>query len=154
MVNNLEALRKSTLFQGFEDEVLQRFLKSAKSETRVKDDVIYVEQSEHDGIYFILDGTVRAEMELEEPAHHADIGAGEIFGLETFVQEGTPVVSITTKAKTDVSLLVWRASQWRQICEQDTRTGYVLARRIGRILFERIRAWSISIMNNVAWGIE
>ena len=39
MANNLEALRKSTLFQGFQDEVLRRFLESAKSETRGKNDV-------------------------------------------------------------------------------------------------------------------
>jgi CRP-like cAMP-binding protein len=155
MATAKEILRNNPIFRDLSDEVTERFLASAQSETRSAGDTFYVEQSEHDRIYCVLEGEVRAEVVLMQPAGEgATFGPGELFGLETFIQEGTSIVNSTVAAKSDAKVLTWSVSDWRAICDDDPAVGYRIVLGVARILHDRIRRWHISLLNRATWGIE
>jgi CRP-like cAMP-binding protein len=154
VANELTMLRNSSLFKDMSDEVIQKFLDAAKIKSCAKDEVLYVEMQENEDISFILEGEVRAEVTIDKEGSGIDLGQGEFLGLVKFLQYESPVALLTASAKTDSHLLVWKASHWRRICEQDTKTGYLLALRIGNIIVKRMLDWHMNVLNTVSWGIE
>lgn len=154
MANELTMLKKSSLFKGMTDEVVQKFLDAAIVKQFAKDEILYVEMQENDDISFILEGEIRAEVTVDKNASGVDLGPGEFLGLVKFIQVDSPIALLTATTNADTSLLRWKASQWREICDQDTKTGYILALRIGKILFDRMLKWHMHILSTVSWGIE
>ena len=154
MSNELIMLKNSSLFKDINDAVIQKFLDAAEVKRYARDEVLYVEMQENDDISFILEGEVRAEVTIVKEGHGIDLGKGEFLGLVKFLQYDSPVALLTASAKTDTRFLVWKASQWRQICDQDTKTGYLLALRVGKILVDRMINWHMHALNTVSWGIE
>ena len=155
MATAKEILKNSPIFQGLSDEVIERFVACAQSETRSAGDVFFVEQSEYDKIHCVTQGEVQVEVVLmQEAGRGATFGPGDLFGLETFVQEGTPMVNSTVVAATDVRVLSWTVSDWRAICEADPAVGYKVILGVARMLHDRIRRWHISLLDNATWGIE
>ena len=154
MANELTLLKNSSLFKDINEEVIQKFLDAAKVKHCAKDEVLYVEMQENEDISFILEGEVRAEVTIDKEGSGIDLAQGEFLGLVKFLHYDSPVALLTASTKTDARLLVWKASNWRQICEQDTKTGYILALRVGKILVDRMINWHMSVLNTVSWGIE
>lgn len=154
MANELTLMKNSALFKDMAEEVIQKFLDVATTKSYTKDELLYVEMQENDDISFILEGEIRAEVTVHQDASGIDLGAGEFLGLVKFVQSDTPVALLTATAKADTRVLRWQASQWREICDQDTQTGYTLALRIGKILFDRMVRWHMHVLNTASWGIE
>jgi CRP-like cAMP-binding protein len=154
MANELTMLKDSSLFKDINEEVIQKFLDAAKVKHYDKNEVLYVEMQENEDISFILEGEVRAEGTIDKEGSGFDLGKGEFLGLTKFLHYDSPVALLTASAKTDTRLLVWKASDWRKICDQDTKTGYILALRVGKILVDRMMNWHMSVLNNVSWGIE
>ncbi len=154
MANELTMLKDSSLFKDINDIAIQKFLDAAEVKHYTKDEVLYVEMQENDDISFILEGEVRAEVTIDKEDSGIDLGQGEFLGLVKFLQYDSPVALLTASAKTDMRLLVWKASLWRQICSQDTKTGYILALRVGKIVVDRMIRWHMNVLNTVSWGIE
>jgi CRP/FNR family transcriptional regulator, cyclic AMP receptor protein len=148
-------LRNNPIFRNLSDDVIEQFLACAQPETRSAEDVFFVEQSEYDEIHCVLEGEAQAQVVLmQEAGRGATFGPGDLFGLETFVQEGVPIVNSTVAAVTDVKVLTWKVSDWRTICDEDPAVGYKVLMGVARMLHERIRKWHISLLDNVSWGIE
>ena len=154
MANELTMLKNSSLFKDMSDAVVQEFLDKSITKRFAKDELLYAEMQENEDIGFILEGQVRAEVTIDKEGSGIDLGQGEFLGLVKFLQHESSVALLTASAKTDSCLLIWKASDWRRICDQDTETGYTLALRIGRVLVKRMLDWHMNVLNNVAWGIE
>ena len=154
MANELTMLKNSSLFKDMSDAVIQKFLDTAKVKQCAKDEYIYTEMQENEDIAFILEGEVWAEVTIDREGSGGDLGPGEFVGPIKFLQQELPVNLFTVSARTDTSLLVWKASDWRRICDQDTQTGYTLAVRIGQLMVTRLLNWHMNVLNNVSWGIE
>jgi CRP-like cAMP-binding protein len=154
VTNELNMLKNSSLFEDLSDAVVQKFLDVAEVKRCAKDEVLYVEMQENEDISFILEGELRAEVTIDKEGLGLDCGQGEFLGLVKFVQFESSVALLTASAKTDTRLLVWKASHWRRICDQDTKIGYMLALRVGKILVDRMINWHMNVLNTVSWGIE
>jgi CRP-like cAMP-binding protein len=154
VANELTLLKNSSLFTDIDDTVVRRFLDAAEVRNCAKDEVLSVEMQEDEDISFVLEGEIRAEVTIDKEGTGMDLGQGEFLGLVKFVQDDSPVELLTASAKTDARLLVWKAAQWRRICDEDTKTGYILALRVGKILVDRMFEWHVSVLNTVSWGIE
>jgi len=154
MASELSMLKNSLLFKDMSDAVVQKFLDTSETKRFAKDELIYAEMQENEDIAFILEGEVRAEVTIDREGSGVDLGPGEFAGPIKFLQQESPVNILTASAKTDAQLLMWKASDWRRICDQDTQTGYTLALRVGQLLVKRMLAWHINVLNNVSWGIE
>ena len=154
MPTDLEILKCSPLFQDFSDEVLGRFLATAGRRTYNAGEVVFVEMSEGDEIYLIVDGEVTIQVALANADEQYEIvtrGPGAILGEVSFIEEGQRSATVT--AKTDLEVMVWDCADWRQICEDDPAVGYRLVLGIARILSERLREWNVRILNEVSWGL-
>ena len=154
MPTSLELLKGTALFQEFSDDALERFLTTAETRTYQADDIVFVEMSEGDEIYLILDGQATVQFALanaDEQFEIVTLGPGQILGEVSFFEQGQR--SATVIAETDLEVMVWDCASWRQICEEDPEVGYRLVLGLGRILCERLRRWNIRILNNVSWGM-
>ena len=141
MANELTMLKNSSLFKDMSDAIIQKFLDVAEIKCCAKDEILYVEMQENEDVSFILEGQVRAEVTIDKGGSGIDLGQGEFLGLVKFLQYESHTALLTASAKTDTRLLVWKASHWHHICDQDTKTGYLLALRIGNIIVKRMLDW-------------
>jgi len=154
MENKLQAIKSSPLFQTFDDSILRRFADTCRVTRLEAGDVIFVETSEGDEIFLIADGEVSVRIALANADQDYEIikeQRGDLLGEVRFI-DNLPR-SATAIAETDVELLVWQSSDWREICEEDPRTGYRLTLAIAKALSERLRRWNVRILDAVDWGI-
>ena len=154
MEKKLQALKSSPLFETFDDNVLRRFVESCSVVRFKAGDIIFVETSEGDEIYLIADGEVAIRIALANADQDYEIikeQQGDLLGEVRFV-DNLPR-SATATAETDVELLVWHSSSWREICEEDPRTGYHLTLAIAKTLSDRLRRWNVRLLDAVDWGI-
>ena len=154
MDKKLQALKSSPLFQTFDDKVLQHFAENCSIARFEAGDIIFVEMSEGDEIYLIADGEVSIQIALGNADQDYEIireRRGDLLGEVRFV-DNLPR-SATAIAETDVELLVWHSEGWREICEEDPRTGYRLTLAIAKTLSDRLRRWNVRILDAVDWGI-
>jgi CRP-like cAMP-binding protein len=150
----LELLKGAPLFHGLSDEVLGRFLSTAKTRTYPASEIVFVEMSEGDEIYLITDGQATVQFALANVDQQFEIvtlGPGEILGEISFIEQGQR--SATVIAKTDLTVMVWDCASWRRICEEDHDVGYRLVFGIAKILCERLRRLNVRLLNDVSWGV-
>ena len=154
MDKELQALKSSPIFQTFDDKVLRHFAESCSITRFEAGDIIFVETSEGDEIYLIADGEVSIGIALGNADQDYEIikeRRGDLLGEVRFI-DNLPR-SATATAETDVELLVWQSSSWRDICEEDPHTGYRLTLAIAKTLSDRLRRWNVRILDAVDWGI-
>jgi CRP-like cAMP-binding protein len=154
MDNILETIRACSLLKDFSDEVLERFVATAKIQSFKAGDIIFVEMSEGPEIYLIASGEVSIKIAFANEEDHYEIiklGRGEILGEFRFI-DNIPR-SGTSTAETDVETLVWDAASWREISETDFEVGYRLTLGVAKVLCERLRRWNVHIIDQVEWGV-
>ncbi|MEA3412322.1 MAG: cyclic nucleotide-binding domain-containing protein [Pseudomonadota bacterium] len=154
MEEKLQALKSSSLFETFDDNVLRRFAESCSVSRFKGGDIIFVETSEGDEIYLIADGEVSIRIALANADQDYEIikeQRGDLLGEMRFI-DSLPR-SATAIAETDTELLVWRSSSWREICEEDPGVGYRLTLAIAKTLADRLRRWNVRLLDTVDWGI-
>ena len=154
MERTLQTLKSNSLFETFDDEVLRRFAETCSRARFEAGDIIFVEMSEGDEIYLVADGEVSIRIALANADQDYEIikeQRGDLLGEVRFI-DSLPR-SATAIAETDVELLVWRSRDWREICEEDPRTGYRLTLAIAKTLSDRLRRWNVRILDAADWGI-
>jgi len=154
MDKKLQALKSSPLFQTFDDKVLRQFAENCSITAFEAGDIIFVETSEGNEIYLIADGEVSIRIALGNADQDYEIikeRRGDLLGEIRFI-DNLPR-SATAIAESDVELLVWHSDSWREICEEDPRTGYRLTLAIAKTLSDRLRRWNVRILDAVDWGI-
>ena len=151
----LEILRDCVLFEDLDNSTLEQLQRQAETRRFATDETLFLEMSEGNEIFLILNGEVEIDLRLANA--DADIslitlGGGEILGEICFVDAGPR--SATATARTDVSALVWKCSDWHELCESNPEQGYHLAMGVARLLSRRLRHWGVHILNQVSWGLE
>jgi len=154
MAHEMAIMKKNELFKKLDEKVLKKFLDLGNVVDIPKDEVFVVEMSKDDRIALILAGTVKLEVMISTSNVPIEFGPGELAGLIQYFQDAEPVASFTATAMTDVRLLVWKAADWRKICEADFTVGYPVVYYIAKTLIHRVQQWQMNALNNVSWGIE
>jgi CRP-like cAMP-binding protein len=156
MAGNREILKGSPLFKSFSDEVIDRFLNSAKTRRYSAGEIIFAELSEGNEIFLVVEGEATAEVALVNADQSLEIltfSAGDIFGEGCFFKPNVPRYATIT-SKTASTVLVWQSEAWREIAESNFEVGYRLAIGITRIFLERLRHWNVRIVENISWGLD
>lgn len=154
MIDKLETLKASSLFESFDDAVLRRFAETCSLAKFTAGDIIFVEMSEGDEIYLIASGEVSIQIALANADEDYEIiksRRGDLLGEVRFIDRLPR--SATAIAETDVELLVWASDSWREICEDNPATGYRLTLAIAKTLSDRLRRWNVRILDAVDWGM-
>lgn len=154
MLSTRDTLRKSPPFNEIDETMVDQFLQFGEESSFKKDDIIMVEHAVNDKIYFIIEGTIHGYVAWAGEGRSIELSEGQFFGLNAFVEEDDGMATVSVTAKTDVRLLVWKAANWKKICDQNPIVGYQVAFFIAQTLNQRIKRWLISELDNVSWGIE
>ncbi len=154
-MDTLEILRDCVLFEDLDQSTLEQLQRQAETQRFAKDEVLFLEMSEGNEVFLILDGEVEIDLRLANADTNLSLitlGPGKILGEICFVDAGPR--SATATARTDVSALVWKCSDWHEFCESNPEQGYRLAMGVARLLSRRLRRWGVHMLNQVSWGLE
>ncbi|MEN8199330.1 MAG: cyclic nucleotide-binding domain-containing protein [Thermodesulfobacteriota bacterium] len=154
MSERRQLLKKNELLASLDDAILDEFTDSAREQQFAKGDILTAELVHGDEIYLILEGEISIGIELaggDSDSHQLTEGAGQFVGLIHFLEE-TPSHA-TEIAVTDVKVLAWKASDWRDICERHPKAGYRIAVGISKMLVQRMLHFNMHMLDSMSWGI-
>ena len=155
MPDSIENLRTMPMFEGLEDDVVEKFLSMADTVTFEKDNFIIVEMTEGEvDIYLILEGQVEVATKMMDDAYHVEPkveGPGYPIGIQAFVLPGPRLA--TAKALTPLKALHWKAKDWEELFDENPRLGYQFCRTVARGLFRRLRTEYFRLMDDMEWGL-
>ena len=152
----LEVIKSNSLFEGFNNAMLEPFISSGETRTYAPGDVLFKELTQGDEIFLILDGRASVNcsgVHADQPAVEIiTVGRGEVLGEISFVEDGPR--SATVVADTLLKARVWKAEFWRSLCEQNPEIGYRLVLGIAKLLCVRVRRSNIQValLNKILWG--
>jgi CRP-like cAMP-binding protein len=153
MSSELDILRETELFRGLPEQVLEHFASLGERRSYRAGDVVFVEMSEGEEIFLVLQGTASVQLALankDTPYDIVELGPSETFGEVSFVERGQR--SATVIAETDLDVLVWSCDSWHAECEKDPRVGYHLVLGIARVMARSLRRWNVKVLNESHWG--
>jgi len=155
MATELEILKGSDCCHEFSEDILRAFLDKASKHDYKKGEILFLEETEGDEIFCLLQGWVDVGTKIANAEQAVEVALAEpgaFFGLEAFIQDGPR--SVTATAKMDTTVLVWKTQELRGICEANPAIGYAFALNIAKVLHQRILLWSRKLLDSVSWGLE
>ena len=145
-----DMLGQSELFQGLDEDELERVREIAHERFFIENEVIFSEGDEGDALYLILEGTVRVEKGeagLEESAGTMEVIAilrpGNIFGEIAIMDRDTR--SATVAANEPVKALEIKRDDFEIILTVDTDLALKCYRNFIRVLCKRLRSTNESL---------
>lgn len=141
-----DLLKQVSIFSGLSGDQLARIASLCREETHDKDDVIIQEKEPSNDLYIIREGTV--EIVLGTPSSSGPtpilhLGKGQIFGEFSLVDRG--LRSATVNATADGTILyAINRDDFDQLCDQDTRIGYIVMRNIAADLSFKLRHYNLT----------
>ena len=124
--------------QGLDEPHRNRVAQIAQLEECTAGTRLFRQGDESSCIYFVLDGSVR--LEVEEPEGNsveiACAGTGDLVGWSPVLQCGG--MTATARATTRCRLAVLNVRLIRDLCESDPRFGMAFFRQIARVLSCRL----------------
>jgi len=149
-----ESLKTISIFSDLNDSELDRLAEVCSERTYLADEFIFVEHTEGDELFMILDGEVSIQLELsneEDSMPLLSLGKGNVFG-ELSVVDNAPR-SATARAATDTHLLVLGKKDFDNLIESDHDLGLKVMRNVAQLVSKHVRTTNQKILDNVSWGM-
>ncbi|HIP96030.1 MAG TPA: cyclic nucleotide-binding domain-containing protein [Anaerolineae bacterium] len=151
---SVEFLKKIALSSGLSDDEIARIGQVCREIVVNRGDVILEENAPSDAMYIIHEGMVKVLFEpgkvtpeaLAAPALTPllSLGRGQVFGEMGLVDRGARSATVRCAAD-NTRLFAINRDDFLQLCEEDTRIGYVVMRNIAKDLSFKLR------VRNLAW---
>lgn len=154
MSEPMEILKQSAVFEDLSSEALTRLLSLSRTRRYAAGDILFVELSEGDDLFFVLDGKLSVQLALgnaDKPYEIFSVGAGDLVGEISLVERG--LRSATVTAETSATVLVWDCAALREECRRDPELGYGLILGVAKVLARRIRHWNAWLLEHALWGL-
>lgn len=148
-----EALKNIRFFNGLTDQELDEVFKICGEASFSEGQICQVEGQAASHIHFILNGKVGSvnripnsippgsELILEE------FREGDIFGWSSLIQGTSSWPAI--RALTAVSTMYVKADDLLNLCEQNSRIGYITMRNLFSLIASRLRRYRMSMLNTM-----
>ncbi|MGE0708862.1 MAG: Crp/Fnr family transcriptional regulator [Planctomycetota bacterium] len=141
-------LKHSQVFDGLEDDELERVLALAKLQRFSEGQVIVEEDQQARTCYFLTQG--RVDIEIRSPfgsrsQRIATIKRGEVFG-ELSLVDGF-LRSATARAVDEVEALAFDNQELEGLMDADPRIGYRIMRNVANVLSSRMRTTNMRLRN-------
>ena len=154
MVDRKEWLKSVSIFSDLDDNELTRISERCNEKSFDADEIIFVEHTEGDEMYLIIEGEVSIQLELaneEDVMPLITLKGGDIFGELSVVDEAPR--SATARSRTDTRLLVLSKKDFDNLMESDHELGYKVMNKIAKLVSRRVRHANQKILDNVSWGM-
>jgi CRP/FNR family cyclic AMP-dependent transcriptional regulator len=151
---SVEFLKKIALFNGLSDDEIARIGQVCQEIVVNRGDVILEENASSDAMYIIHEGMVEVLVEpgkvtpeslaAPAPTPLMAMGRGQVFGEMGLVDHGARSATVRCAAD-NTHLFAISRDGFLQLCEEDTRIGYVVMRNVAKDLSFKLR------VRNLAW---
>jgi len=144
---SIDLLKQVSIFYGLSDDQLQRIASLCCEEMHNDGDVIVREKEPSTDLYIIQEGTMEVVLgtpSMPGPMPIVHLGKGQIFGEVALVDRGLRSATVNTVADGTVLYAISR-DDFIELCDEDTRIGYVIMRNIAADLSFKLRHY------NLAW---
>jgi len=154
-MNSYEKILKTvSIFSGLDEDEIQRVAGICAERRYREGEIIFVEHTEGDELFGILDGEVSISLELtseDDAMPLVTLRAGDVFGELSVVDESPR--SATARAMTDCLVLVIGKKDFDALMEADHDLGFKVMRNLARLVSQRVRSANQKILDNVSWGM-
>jgi CRP-like cAMP-binding protein len=153
-VDRKDWLNSVSIFSDLEGDELERIAERCEERKFSADDIIFVEHTEGNEMFLILEGQVSIQLELtneDDVMPLITLKSGDIFGELSVVDESPR--SATARSLTDTNLLVLSKRDFDDLMESDHELGYKVMRMIAKLVSRRVRHANQKILDNVSWGM-
>ncbi len=147
----LEELRKIPWFQELREDHIRKIASISKIRPMKAGEVIFREGDTHESVYIVLQGRVGLELFVPHRGRVRFYTAEpwEIFGWSSV----TPNVHLRTAGATavlDGALVKVDAAELNEACEQDHDLGYLVMRRLARVVAGRLQVTRLQLLDMFA----
>jgi CRP-like cAMP-binding protein len=153
-VNRKAWLKTVSIFSDLDDNEVTRIAERCHEKTFAADEIIFVEHTEGDEMYVIIEGEVSIQLELaneDDMMPLITLKGGDIFGELSVVDECPR--SATARSASDTKLLVLSKKDFDNLMESDHELGYKVMKKIATLVSRRVRHANQKILDNVSWGM-
>ena len=154
MQGSYEILKCSELLNTMPETILERLFSTSNTFKWKAGEIIRPEQTEDDEIFLLIGGQVRSDVLLcntDQMLGYAIDSAGSLIGLFHFIEAGKYPFTLT--AETDVEIIAWHASDFREAIETDPDAAYRTAVYTARELYRKAVTLNTYLLDNVCWGL-
>ncbi len=138
-METVELLKRVRIFQGLDDEQLERFAAVSTEKSYDPDDLILEQGVEGEALFIIQRGTVKVlVVEGEVESEVAKLVAGEAFGEMSLIEDN--VTSARIAAYNGVDCLIINEEEFMDVMESNSEISSEVYRNFTIILSERLRA--------------
>jgi CRP-like cAMP-binding protein len=149
-----DSLHATSIFSDLDPSEIHRIAGLCEERAYQAADLIFVEHTEGNELFIILEGEVSIRLELasdDESMPLLTLGKGDVFG-ELSVVDDSPR-SATARCISDARVLVLRKEDFDRLIETDHDLGFKVMRNVAKLVSRRVRATNQKILDNVSWGM-
>jgi CRP-like cAMP-binding protein len=149
-----EILKTVSIFSGLGQEEIRRLAKICSERRYHEAEIIFVEHTEGDELFVILEGEVSISLELaseEDAMPLVLLRAGDVFGELSVVDESPR--SATARSLRGCRVVVIGKEALDALMESDHDLGFKVMRNLARLVSKRVRSANQKILDNVSWGM-
>ena len=150
--NRTEAIRKIGFFRGLEESEINQVTDICKERSFEAGELCQTEGKPTNQVHFILSGRVGTVIHIPNVTYISSetildtLHDGDAFGWSSLIQ-GTPWSTLRALEPTHV--LSVNSRDLIDLCEKNSRIGYILMRNLSSLIASRLRRNRMSILNAV-----
>jgi CRP-like cAMP-binding protein len=140
-------LKDLAFTKGLDPSQLDRIAQIATPVQWNAGSVVFREGDRDTVLYVVEEGRVAIEITVpgRGRVNILTVGPGEVFGWSSVFHQGPKTASARTTEP--VKALALDSSRLRELCEDDSRLGYVLTRRMLEVVSERLKATRMQLLD-------
>lgn len=154
MTTMTQAIHQISIFQDLTEDEASRVAAVCVERTYHEGEIIFVEHTEGNELFLILEGEVTIQLELtnqDDAMPLVTLGPGDVFGELSVVDEAPR--SATARCVRSARVLVLTKEDFDRLIESDHDLGLKVMRNVAQLVSRRVRQANQKILDNVSWGM-
>ena len=129
--------------------MLEKLSTITSMKTYKANDYIFNEGDDAENFYAVIEGSVRLEIDKKYITRISinDIVQGMAFGFSALVDTEKKNYTTYAKARTDVKLYKWKATDLEVLFNQDFEMGFLFMKEIAKIIKARLKNRNIQFLD-------
>ena len=146
---NINELKSIVMLNNLKVSMLEKLSTITSMKTYKANDYIFNEGDDVENFYAVIEGSVRLEIDKKYITRISinDIVQGMAFGFSALVDTEKKNYTTYAKARTDVKLYKWKATDLEVLFNQDFEMGFLFMKEIAKIIKARLKNRNIQFLD-------
>jgi CRP/FNR family cyclic AMP-dependent transcriptional regulator len=148
-MTNINELKSIVMLNNLKVSMLEKLSTITSIKTYKANDYIFNEGDDAENLYAVIEGRVRLEIDKKYITRISinDIIQGMAFGFSALVDTEKKSYTTYAKARTDVKLYKWKATDLEVLFNQDFEMGFLFMKEIAKIIKARLKNRNIQFLD-------